>query len=139
MFIYSFFCSADSGGLDLHWDNLQTRQSVRIILFVSAVVNIRQCRESSSFCLVVGGNPAQLTRCLRCHRPSRADRVLTGVLNGHVHVGFPFRASQEVREFVPLINNKVEDTTIINFFLGGILRYLHCIYLYYFAVIKVQI
>jgi hypothetical protein len=60
-----------------------------------------------------------------------ACRTRTSVLNGHV--GFPFRASQEVREFVPLINNEVEDTTVINFFLGGILRYLH------FAVLKVRI
>lgn len=36
--------------------HLQTRQSVRIILFVSAIVNIRQCRRSSSFCWDVGGN-----------------------------------------------------------------------------------
>jgi hypothetical protein len=35
--------------------NLQTRQSVHMILFVSAVVDIRQCR-SSSFCQDVGGN-----------------------------------------------------------------------------------
>jgi hypothetical protein len=49
--------------------HLQTRKSVQIILFVSAVFDICQCRRSSSFCRDVSKprRPSRLTRCLWCH------------------------------------------------------------------------